>query len=68
MEMWPEKHWRHIPFDEVCENCEMTNVHSISLRASENIEVEWGHHGLGGLRGHIQMKKKGKKHLSEYID
>jgi hypothetical protein len=65
MEMWPEKHWRHIPFDEVCENCRMTNVQTTSLRASDNIKVEQGHHGLGvgyvvTSKPHTPKKKQNK--------
>jgi protein-arginine kinase activator protein McsA len=67
MEMRPEKHSRHIPFDVVCENCAMTNVHTTSLRASENIKVERGHHGLGGLCGHIQTKKR-KEEKNIYLN
>ncbi len=59
--MRPEKHWRHIPFDEVCENCEVTNVHTTSLRALDNIKVKRVHHGLDGLCGHIQTRKKKEK-------
>jgi hypothetical protein len=58
-----KKHWRHIPFDEVCENCEMTNGHTTSLRALDNIKVEWGAPWFGWVMWSHSNPKKREKNI-----